>query len=146
MKKIINITLATLIFILGAKSVSAQSDNWKNKTKSTLEKIFELSKKGDYKTAADYFVNTSSDPAKKYNVTYNFTNRKEKSKVKRNCKKIKAYLDLSDSFEYAGFQKKKIDGIERYIVNVKFKSGNQALNISFNFIKLNGKFVLADFG
>lgn len=146
MKNIKKILYLVLLFSFASASIYSQKNDDKSAVKASLNKIFELSKSGNFKDAAKLFAYKGNDKTRLFKSTFDYSKRTEKSKVRRNCKKIKAYLDLSDSFEYNGFVTKKIDGVLNYILNVKFKSGSQSLNITFKFIKINGKFVLADFG
>ncbi|GBD91613.1 hypothetical protein BMS3Abin04_02345 [bacterium BMS3Abin04] len=146
MKNIKKIFYLVLLFSFASVSIYSQKNDDKSVVKASLNKIFELSKSNKYQEAAKLFAYKGNDKTRSFKSTFDYSKRIEKSQVRRNCKKIKAYLDLSDSFEYDGFTTKKIDGILNYILNVKFKSGSQSLNITFKFVKINGKFVLADFG
>lgn len=146
MKNIKKILYLVLLFSFASVSIYSQKNDNKNVVKASLSKIFELSKSNKYQEAAKLFAYKGNDKTRAFKSTFDYSKRNEKSQVRRNCRKIKAYLDLSDSFEYDGFTTKKIDGILNYILIVKFKSGSQSLNIAFKFIKINGKFVLADFG
>ncbi len=134
------------VFIFSTGFLHAQNKKPADEVKSVLSEIFKLSKENKYEKAAGFFAYTGDDKAKYLKTTLNYNVREEKSIVRRNCKKIKAYLELSDSYEYGDFAIKKIDGIDRYTLKVIFKSGSQNLNISFQFIKLGNKFVLASFG
>ena len=135
-----------LFLALSTAVLFAQTEKPEDEVKSTLTEIFKLSKGNKYQKASEYFAYTGDDKDRYLKSTLNYSIREEKSIVRRNCKKIKAYLELSDSYEYGKFETKNIDGITHYILKVIFKSGSQNLNISFNFVKVNNKFVLASFG
>ncbi len=135
-----------LLFLLTSAVLFAQSEKPEDQVKSTLSEIFKLSKGNKYEKASGYFAYTGDDKDRYLTSTLNYGVREEKSIVRRNCKKIKAYLELSDSYEYGKFQTKNIDGVKHYILKVVFKSGSQNLNISFDFVKIGNKFVLASFG
>ncbi len=140
-------TYIGILLITGLTTAAfAQNIKTGEQVKSALGKIFELSKSNKYKLAAEYFAYTGEDNARNLKSTLNYGVREEKSIIRRNCKKIKAYLELSDSYEFGKLETKEIDGVKHYILQVIFKSGSQNLNISFDFIKLNNKFVLASFG
>ncbi|MCB0751621.1 MAG: hypothetical protein KDC52_09120, partial [Ignavibacteriae bacterium] len=76
---------------------------------------------------------------------FNPAENSEIKAVKRQCKKIKAYIDLSDSYEYTKYTPTKIDGQNGAVLDVSFKSGDQKLNIGFTFVKLGGKILLVGF-
>ena len=137
-----------IFLIIAALQTAAVAQKAKplDEVKTALSKIFDLSKNNKYKDAAGYFAYTGDDKERYLAYTLNYKVREEKSLVRRNCKKIKAYIELSDSYEYGKFETKKIDGVNHYILQVIFKSGSQNLNISFDFVKINNKFVLASFG
>ena len=110
-----------------------------NEIKSSLTKIFELSEAQDYTNLGEKLLN--DDTMKPFNVK----NKKESRSVKRSGKKIKAYLDLSDSYEYKDLEFETYKNLPSANLNVIFRSGSQNLTISFIFVEVENKILLAKF-
>lgn len=121
--------------------IYSQNELSKSDLKETVAKIFNLCNNKNYEGMADLLL---FKDGKTYRP-YNFSNKSEAKKVKRQCKKIKAYLDLSDSYEYDSFVNGNYESLPSSKLNIIFISGDQKLNISFEFVKLNGKILLASF-
>ncbi len=111
---------------------------------NTLENIFEISKNKKYESAAVLMAYDGSDENRKFKDTFNSKEKRELKIVKRKLKKIKALIDISDNYIFGKVLKTKKDGIEWHIQPVVFNSGNQKLTTNFEFVKIKGKFVLAD--
>lgn len=129
------------ILIIAFNSLTIAQNISEAKIKSTVEKIFELSLNQDYLNAADYFLNIKVDKLRKFDSK----NKKEVRAVKRMAKKIKAYLDLSDSYEFASINHGKFKNLNSADIIINFKSGGQELKITFKFVELNNKILLAKF-
>jgi len=138
-KYFLNINLAILFIILGNGFTNAQTSE--ADIKSALTTIFDLSVKENFNKAAGLMLYENGTEKR----TYNTADNSELKTVKRQCKKIKAYINLSDSYEYSNFTQTKVDGINGAVLEVVFKSGDQKLKISFNFVNLSGKLLLASF-
>ena len=138
MKKI-SIVLLTLLFI---GNINGQSDINESEIKTALNKLFEMSKNKNYDVAALLMVYNGNNSARRLKDSFNPKDDLELKEVKRNCKKISAYLDLSDSFEYDQFIINTYEGLPVSTVKINFLSGNQILKISFSFIKVNNKILL----
>lgn len=130
--------LGTLILTLTFSNAFAQT------TDDALKKLFDLSKAKNYKEAAALIAYDGKEAARKLKDTYKADDKKELNKVKRVCKKIKALLDISDSYKLGNVTTKKDQDVEWTIHQVEFKSGKQTLKTDFAFVKLNGNFVLGD--
>ena len=139
MKKIIilQLFLAFLLF----NSFAAQKQLEEIEVKSALTKIFNISKDQNFAESAKLLLYHEKDQLR----SYNFKNPSEAKSVKRIVKKIKAYLDLSDSYEYESLTTGKMDKIKSSDLKVKFKSGDQQLSISFTFVKIGENILLVDF-
>lgn len=98
--------------------------------------------KADYKNSAEYIVYSGNDESRKYLEKLNSDNAGELQSAERIGKKVKAYLDISDSYEFIG--SKVVTENERtfVFVNTAFKSGKQSLNIEFKFVDVQGKYLL----
>lgn len=140
MKKVVLPVLLVMFFSLVVTDIQAQN----NEIRSSIDKIFKLCKDKKYESAADMMAYSGSDTERNYSSTYDYSNNSEKSKVDRMCKKIKAFLDISDSYEVGSASQNNKMGPDFYTTQVSFKSGSQTLNTSFSFVKINGKFALAE--
>lgn len=139
MKKTIMV-LALLLFLLMG-SLHAQNQIQAEKVKSALTKIFDLSKDQKFSSTAPLFLNDDDDKLR----SYNYNDKIDAKAVKRMAKKIKAYLDLSDSYEYESLTYGTVSDLPSADLNVNFKSGDQELTISFLFVEMNGKILLLSF-
>ncbi len=139
MKNILKMTF--LLVFLYAINIHAQNSVTKSEIKTTLTKLFDLCKTKNYAEASAYFAYEGKDAAGNRKVSFNYAEKSEKKAVKRKCKKIKAYLDLSDSYEYGDFNSSD----SKAEMNVIFKSGDQELKITFSFTKAENKILLTDF-
>ncbi len=111
--------------------------------KTTLQKIFENVKSRKYNNVAALLVYQGKDASKDLKTSYDYSVPAEKKEVDRICKRIRKYLFISDSYEISPTVKFN-KNTNRYSVKVKFISGSQAIEVTFFFVKLNGKFLLAD--
>lgn len=138
MKKMIlmQIFLAFLLF----SGLSAQDKINEEDVKSALTKIFDLSEEQNYAEAAKLLLYNKNEVR-----NFNFSDNSEAKSVKRLVKKIKAYLDLSDSYEYESLTFGTMQKLESADLKVNFKSGDQELTISFLFVKHANKLLLAQF-
>lgn len=139
MKKIF---LLLIIFVIGFTwNLNAQTKLDEGTVKAALSKIFDLSKDQNYTALASLLLYEKGKELRSYNNSVN----EEKKTVKRNAKKIKAYLDLSDSYEYKSITFGKLLNNPNAELEVNFRSGDQELTISFIFVDISGKILLADF-
>lgn len=136
MKKIILIKLFLVLFSFVLYGQNLLNEN---EIKSSLTKIFELSEAQDYANLGQKLLN--NDTMKPYNMK----NSQESKSVKRSGKKIKAYLDLSDSYEYKDLEFETYKNLPSANLNVIFRSGSQNLTISFIFVEFDKKILLAKF-
>ena len=134
--------LASLILLFGGMNIIfAQADITEADLKAALSSVFDASVKENYTKACSLMLNDELKEKRAFNPSEN----SEIKAVKRQCKKIKAYIDLSDSYEYTKYTPTKIDGQNGAVLEVSFKSGDQKLNIGFTFVKLGGKVLLVGF-
>ncbi|MBI9072037.1 MAG: hypothetical protein JEY94_10580 [Melioribacteraceae bacterium] len=141
MNRLIKYTfLAVFIFSI---SVSAQTENEKKELNTATNSLFDICNKEDISEAAKLIAYNGLDKDRKYKSFYNINNRKEKSAVNRTVQKIKAMLKISDKYEIVKYS---TDKLTPAIIDVKitFKSGNQEISSVFKFLKLDGRFVLAE--
>ncbi len=131
------------LILLTATNLIAQ-DNEKDTIQNTLLKLFEYSKSKNYTAAAAYMIYNLNDNSRKWKDTFNPENSKELNQVKRMCKKIKALLDISDSYDIGKVNVKKESEGDWHIVEVSFKSGSQTLRTNFAFLQSNERYALGD--
>lgn len=139
MKKEIAIQLFLVLFLVS--SINAQNNLSEANVKSALTKIFDLSKNQDYESLALLMLYSKKNELR----PHNYKSKSEARTVKRMSKKIKAYLDLSDSYEYESLTPGKEFNLPSTNLKVNFKSGDQDLNISFLFVDQAGKILLYKF-
>ena len=87
-------------------------------------------------------VYTGTDEERSYKSTLDPKSDNELAKAERIAKKIKAYLDISDSYNVNSVVTEKDNGKSFIKAEVSFKSGSQVLEISFNFLDVNDKLLL----
>ncbi|MBI1931753.1 MAG: hypothetical protein HYS24_04385 [Ignavibacteriales bacterium] len=140
MKSYFTIILIAVIFLINlGNSVYAQVSEADAKT--VLNSIFDASSKEDYNKASSLLMFEKVLDKR----AYNNSDPAEQKSVKRICKKIKAYIDLSDSYEVSGSKSVNMQGLNGTVLDVVFKSGDQKLNIAFTFLNVSGKILLSDF-
>lgn len=140
MKKVVLPILVFLLFSVMNVEVAAQDDA----IRASIDKIFKLCKDKQFEPASKMIAYSGSDAERNYKSVYNYSNKSEKSKVDRTCKKIKAFLDISDSYEVGSASSDSKMGPDFYTVKVSFKSGSQTLNTNFSFVKIGGSYALAE--
>ena len=132
-------------FILLILNTNAQDTFSEQEIKNVLTNVLDFSKQNDFDKASKLLAYDGDDVKRKFTDVYNNNDKEEKNSIKRKCKKLKAYLDLSDSYEYTGFSISELEGHQVGVLNVNFKSGDQVLKIAFSFVKLNNGYALVSF-
>ena len=97
-----------LSIILGLILLASFFTNIKAQTsQETLKQILDFSKAKKYVEAAALIAYDGSDETKKFKVPFNAKNENEFNSVKRICKKVKALMDISDSYEIGSAKEEK---------------------------------------
>lgn len=135
--------MAFFIVISGFNLSFAQNES-ENDVKTTLNKLFELSKSKSYDKAAFYIAYDGEDKNRIGKESFNAANKDELNQVKRICKKISALIDLSSKHEFGKFNVLKEGEKESYTLEVNFVSGDQKLVTSFRIIKTENTLLLTD--
>ncbi len=135
MKKHISlfVTIATFISF---NAINAQISE--QSAKNIANQLFSSCEKNDYRSVADILAYHGSDESRLYKDTYNYSNSKEASAVKRFCNRLKALIEISDSYELGSLRSRKIYGKEVKSLDVVFKSGNQKIKNKLIFIDIKG--------
>ncbi len=139
MKKYKGLFVIILTFIsLGTinSQISEQSAN------NVANQLFKSCEKNNYKSAADILAYHGSDETRLYKDTYKYSDSKEASDVKRFCNRLKAMIEISDSYELGKLRSRKIYGKEFQSLDVIFKSGNQKIKNKLVFIDIKGNAVV----
>ncbi len=139
MKKYISISVILLAFI-GSNAINAQID--KQSAINVANQLFNSCKKNNYRSTADILAYHGSDETRLFKDTYNYSNPQEAAEVKRFCKRMKAMIEISDSYEFGSFRSRKMHGHEVKSLDVIFKSGNQKIKNKLIFIAIKGKPVI----
>ncbi|MFH0734115.1 MAG: hypothetical protein V1773_07410 [bacterium] len=143
MKNKIVVLFSLLFLVTFSNLINAQDDAEKQLIKTSVTKLFDLSKSKDLSAAAVLLVYTGDDQARNYKQAYNAANSEDLNQVKRLMKKIKALLDISDSNTFTDFGTSTKNDVKIYTITVQFKSGAQTLSSVFSFVKSADKFLLA---
>ena len=85
---------------------------------------------------------SGKDTKRKYKSSFNANIKSELNSVKRICKKIKAYFDISDSFTFGKLNMVQKENQTWYVQQVSFKSGKQHLSANFSFLKVGNIYLL----
>lgn len=110
--------------------------------KDVANSLFELCGKNNYSSAASLLAYHGSDESRLYKSTYNYSNSSEAADVKRFCNRIKAMIEISDSYEFGSFGTKKTHGNEVKSLEVIFKSGSQKIKNKLTFVLVNNNTVV----
>lgn len=121
----------------------AQTDSTTIKVNSAIENLFAVSEKSDFRGACGLIVYVGGEATKNYNTKLNSNNASDLQRAERLVKKIRAYLDISDSYEVLGNKTVSKKDQEFIAADVAFKSGNQILKMQFQFSNVNGELLLA---
>lgn len=132
-----------LIFFMSFVLLNAQNTD-KSKIQSQTDKIFELSKANNYIALSSIIAYNGTDNNRAWKDSFNAEEKDELNKVKRISKKIKAFLDVSESYEFGNYSTKNESEGTWYVQSVIFKSGNQSLTVKFAFLKIKNEFLLGD--
>lgn len=136
MKKHISLFVTILTFI-SFITINAQISE--QSAKSVANQLFNSCEKNNYKSVAGILAYHGSDETRLYKDTYNYSNSKEASDIKRFCNRLKAMIEISDSYELGKLRSRKIYGREFKSLDVVFKSGNQKIKNKLMFIDIKGK-------
>jgi len=140
MNRLLDIFLAVILFSSLILAQNADQDS----IKSTLNKLFDFSKVENFSSAAKFIAYDGNDQERYLISQMNINDSKEESKIKRIIKRIKAMLDISDSYSFGQFSTKQDAKFVINKIEVIFKSGTQELKTQFSFVKSKDIFLLTD--
>lgn len=140
MNRFLNIVVIIFLFTGILFAQTAEQDS----IKSIINKLFEYSKTENYSRVASLIAYDGNDQTRYLSSSMNIQDAKEESKVKRIVKRIKAMLDISDSFSFGEFSTKPDPKFKITRIEVLFKSGDQELKTMFSFVQNSQKYLLTD--
>lgn len=136
MKKIV--LLFALVYLTGF----AQTIEIDSSLSASIENLFSAARKSNFKSASDFIAYSGNDASRKYSSKLNSSVNDELQVAERITKKIKAYLDISDSYEIGETKIITENEQEFVMVDTALKSGKQILNIEFKFVRVSGVYLL----
>jgi len=136
--------LIGLIFLAGVLRPNAAQNSPQSDIKNTIVKLLNYSKSKAYDKAALLIAYDGEDKTRILKDSFNPVNKDELTEVKRKCKKISALLDLSSNYEIGTLIVPASESKDAFTLNVVFISGEQKLTTSFNFIKSEKGYLLAN--
>lgn len=131
-----------LVIIVFSVSIFAQSND--ERLTESIENLFAVSKQRDYNKVCDLIAYTGSDETRYLSAKLNAKNNYELQQAERIAKKIKAYVDISDSYEITSTDKISEEGGELLHAKIEFKSGKQILEVVFKFVEINEVLLLVE--
>jgi hypothetical protein len=134
-----------LFLFISAGAFFAQTKSIESEVQSAVNSLIELCEKDKYESIASLIIYDGKDESRYLKDTYNYSDRKEATTVKRIGKKIKAFIDLSDSHKFGRFSKTVENKVTKLDQEVIFINGEQELVKTFTFTYLNDKLLLMDF-
>jgi hypothetical protein len=144
MKKIMRIIFLVLIVVISGSNILFAQDESEIAVKTTLNKLFDLSKSKSFEKAASYIAYEGEDKNRVGKESFYAANKDELNQAKRKCKEIAALIELSDNYTVGKFSMTKSENKELYIVEINFISGTQKLVKSYSFIKTEKGLLLTD--
>lgn len=134
---------AIFLVILCSVCLSAQ-DNPEQASREAASRLFDLARSKNYESASKLLAVVEKDNKRQYKDHYNYQIPDEREAVVRLVKKIKAFLDISDSHSFSEFSQGNLKGVDCYRIAVQFRSGSQALSTQFSFVKTSAGLLLAE--
>ncbi|HET56540.1 MAG TPA: hypothetical protein ENN33_15190 [Ignavibacteria bacterium] len=131
-----------LVIIVFSVSIFAQSND--ERLTESIENLFAVSKQRDYTKVCDLIAYTGSDETRYLSAKLNAKNNYELQQAERIAKKIKAYVDISDSYEITSTDMVKEEDKEFLHAKIEFKSGKQILEVVFKFVEINEVLLLVE--
>lgn len=144
MKKLSFVLIAVFLFSVVSSSSFSQVGDSEN-VKERLIELFELSKEGDYTSAASYVVYRGPDESREWNDVCNVEDEEEMKEVMGICLRIKGYLDESTDYTFEEYStEEESEGIW-HVWEVLFERENEEpRKVYFCFLDINGEYAIGD--
>jgi len=140
MNKLINIIVAILFLTIVTNAQDSQADS----IKSTIDKLFKFSKAENFEASGKLIAYDGNDQTRFLNTSLNFSDTKEAIKIKRIVKRVKAFVDISDSYSFGKLELVKDSKANLFKIEVLFKSGEHELKTSIIIVNAGSKFLVTD--
>ena len=137
-----NLLIALILLCVSAGAVFNQTRNVESEVKSTLDLLIYLCEEEKYDSMSAFIVYSGKDETRYLKDIYNYSDRKEMNAVKRIGKKIKAFIDLSDSRKIGKYSESMDNKIPNLNLEMVFKNGEQEIVTVFTFVEVNKKLLL----
>lgn len=135
----------TLLFSGASRLTPAQQGTAEIEPVETrLTKLFDLCQKGDAKRAAAYFVYRGADKSREWKDTFRASDARETAEVSEICRRIKGYLDESESHRFGEVKVERESEGEWHVLEVSFQRGSQIKKALFAFLPIKGQFSIGD--
>lgn len=125
-------------------SISIFTQSVDERLTESIENLFSVSKQRDFNKVCDLIAYTGSDVTRNLSTKLNAKINDELQQAERIAKKIKAYVDISDSYEITSTDKIAEEGMELLHATIEFKSGKQILEVVFKFVEINEVLLLVE--
>jgi hypothetical protein len=109
-----------------------------------LTELFGFCKSDDPETAAPYFVYRGPDKAREWKDTMRADDPLEKGAVRELCKRVKGYLEESQSYSFGAVEVRREREGEWHALEVSFRKGDETRKVTFAFLPVKGQFSVGD--
>lgn len=140
MNRLLYTMFFTLVLFLNVNAQNSLEDS----AKVTINKLFNFSKSENYEMSSKFIAYDGTDQNRYLKSSLNFSDSKEAFKTKRIVKRIKAFLDISDSFSFGKFESLNDAKFNLFKVEVSFKSGEQELKTVIILVQSGNNFLITD--
>jgi hypothetical protein len=129
---------------LKQNQIPAQMGDSDERLKTRLTELFELCQRDDLEAAAAYFVYRGPDKTREWKDVLNSHDAAEREAVESLCRRIKGYLDASDSYQFGAVKVEREREGEWHALEVSFERGDKTEKAIFAFLSVNGHFAIGD--
>jgi len=140
MNKLINIIVGILFLTIVTNAQDSQADS----IKSTIDKLFKHSKTEEFEACGKLIAYDGNDQSRFLKSSLNFSDPKEAIKIKRIVKRVKAFVDISDSYSFGKSETVKDSKADLSKIEVLFKSGEQELKTSITVVNTGKNYLVTD--
>lgn len=112
--------------------------------KKDLLELFEIAKAERYAETAPFLVYRGTDEKRSWFDTCDFNDPAERSEIKEFGAALNRLVWLSDSYEFSEYTEKIRKQHRIHIWRLNFKGGASQSTITFGFVKIKGRYAVAD--
>jgi hypothetical protein len=129
---------------LSKNQLPAAMGNSDERLKTRLTELFDLCQRDDLEAAAAYFVYRGPDKSREWKDVLNSHDAAEREAVESLCRRIKGYLDGSDSYQFGKVKVEREREGEWHALELSFERGDKTEIVIFAFLSINGQFAIGD--